>query len=345
MAERLILLYTEKPVPDVLADVDAVTVRSRWEAATSDGRVQTTLLLDVRDSERVMDALHARFEGDEGYRLLLLEVQATLPRPDPAENGDGEGGAAGEPEGTEGTASDEASVPPPDRLSREELYQDVVDAARPSLRYLVLVAIAASVAAFGMLRNDVAIVIGAMVIAPLLGPNIALALAATLADLPLARRALRSGLLGILVALVVALAIGLFGEPSLEIPEIANRTEVRVSNVAIALAAGVAGALSFTSGVPSGIIGVMVAVALLPPLVAAGMLVAAGQIGAGLAAALLLAVNLISVNLAGIATFAVQGISPRTFREERTGRWATLLSVLLWGLLLAALVGLIVLRG
>ena len=58
--------------------------------------------------------------------------------------------------------------------------------------------------------------------------------------------------------------------------EIASRCVVAVGDVVLALVAGVAGAISFTTGMATGLIGVMVAVALMPPLVVAGLLLGAG---------------------------------------------------------------------
>ena len=336
MAERLITVLTREPVPELLADVSDAAVKSRWERRTEDGRYETSILVEVGDSEGVMDALHGRFEREDEYRLVLIAVEASLPRPEPDD----------EEEPAEAAPSDaKESSDAPKRISREELYSDVAESADVTVRYMVMVALATVVAAGGMLRENVAVIIGAMVIAPLLGPNIALSLATTLADPKLARKSLIAGGAGLGISIALSLLIGAVLPVSLDNPEILVRAQVNFADIALALAAGAAGALAFTSGAPAGVIGVMVAVALLPPLVAVGLLMASGAYAAGVGAMLLVAVNLICINLAGVLTFLLQGISPRDWREERASRRATRVAIVIWLVLLGLLGALIVLRA
>lgn len=111
----------------------------------------------------------------------------------------------------------------------------------------------------------------------------------------------------------------------------------------MALASGCAGALAFTTGVSTTLIGVMVAVALLPPLVTFGLLLGGGHLVLAMGALSLFLVNLICVNLAGVTTFLVQGIHPATWWEKDQAEKATRIAIVLWIALLAALVGLILL--
>jgi uncharacterized membrane protein len=93
----------------------------------------------------------------------------------------------------------------------------------------------------------------------------------------------------------------------------------------------------------SALIGVMVAVALLPPLVTAGMLCGSGQWGLAAGSLLLFLINLICVNLAGVVAFLVQGIRPVTWWEATKAKKATRFAIFLWMVLLAALVVMILL--
>jgi len=126
------------------------------------------------------------------------------------------------------------------------------------------------------------------------------------------------------------------------IPEIPSRTHNGLGHVVLALASGFAGALAFTSGVPATLVGVMVAVALLPPLVTVGLLVGAGLFSQAWGALLLLLTNMICVNLAGVISFRWQGISPTTWWEESIAKRATNLSLMACAGLLAVLITLIV---
>ncbi|MGD8816423.1 MAG: DUF389 domain-containing protein, partial [Acidobacteriota bacterium] len=87
----------------------------------------------------------------------------------------------------------------------------------------------------------------------------------------------------------------------------------------------------------------MVAVALLPPLVVAGMLAGAGHYRVAAGAVVLLLTNVTCINLAAIATFLMQKIRPRTWWEEDRAKRATRLAVVTWVVLLAVLLALILL--
>jgi len=162
---------------------------------------------------------------------------------------------------------------------------------------------------------NVVFIIGAMVIAPALGPNVALSLGTTLGDGDLSRRALKTIFVGSLWAFVFSALIGILLEVNPQIPEIFTRTEVNFGDIALALSAGSAAVLSLSSGLVSALIGVMVAVALLPPLVTMSMLVGAGQWELAIGSLQLFFVNFICVNLAGVITFLFQGVRPLTWWE------------------------------
>lgn len=111
--------------------------------------------------------------------------------------------------------------------------------------------------------------------------------------------------------------------------------------IEIVLGSGRAGVLVFTSGAPSSVIGVMVAVALLPPLVTAGMLAGAGQFGKAGGAFSLFLINVICVNLSGTLTLVAQGVRPWRWAEAKRGRRRSLVAIAGWTLLPAAIMGLL----
>ena len=135
--------------------------------------------------------------------------------------------------------------------------------------------------------------------------------------------------------------MGYFFETNPTIPEIAKRTQADFSDVILALASGCAGVLAFTTGASSAVIGVMVAVALLPPLSVCGLLLGAGQFSQAIGAFLLFITNIICINLAGVITFLVQGVSPRAWWEADKAKKATRKALALWSLILAFLAGII----
>ena len=205
--------------------------------------------------------------------------------------------------------------------------------------------LAAIVAAVGLSHDNTAAVIGAMVVAPLLAPNMAIALGLVLGDLSLVRRALITTETGFALTLSLALLLGWLIGVDPATPELASRTEVGIWDLVLALAAGCAGALAFTTGAPTYLTGVMVAVALLPPTVASGMLVSAGDFrGAG--SALLLAFgNVTAVTLAAILTFGWRGMSPRNWWLADRARTSTRRGIAAFVSLLAILAGIIMLSS
>ncbi|HAT2140623.1 TPA: DUF389 domain-containing protein, partial [Legionella pneumophila] len=100
----------------------------------------------------------------------------------------------------------------------------------------------------------------------------------------------------------------------------------------------------FTTGVSAALIGVMVSVALLPPLlVACGLLLGAGYGVLALGALYLFLMNFVCVNLSGVAMFLVQGIRPLSWWERGRAKKATLIAIGLWSITLASLIILILL--
>ncbi|MEJ2697866.1 MAG: TIGR00341 family protein, partial [Candidatus Sulfobium sp.] len=296
-----------------------------WHQELSDDKVLVRVLLSMEETEATLDILEKQFSTSEGFRVMLMPVEATIPRPEIPEE-------ESQPEQSEQQAEEA-----PERISREELYQDIVDAARITRVYILMTVLSSVVAAIGLLGNNVAVIIGAMVIAPLLGPNVAFSLSVTLGDMGLARSSLKTNIVGILTSLGLSVAVGLIFTITPGIPEIASRTTVGIGNIILALASGSAGALAFTTGVSATLIGVMVAVALLPPLVTFGMLLGAGYYYEASGAMLLLFTNLICVNLAGTMTFLFQGIRPVTWWEADKAKRATRIAILLGASLLLIL--------
>jgi uncharacterized hydrophobic protein (TIGR00341 family) len=183
-----------------------------------------------------------------------------------------------------------------------------------------------------------------MVIAPLLGPNIALAFATSLGDRVLMWQAIKTNVAGLCVTLLMSIATGRIWQGSLDNAEIMVRTDVGLAGVVLALASGAAAVLSLITGLSSALVGVMVAVALLPPAATLGMMLGSGQYYAAAGAALLLAVNIVCINLSAKLMFLFKGVRPRTWLEKTKARQSVAIYTTVWAVTLALLVVAIVLR-
>ena len=322
MALRLVDVYRPADAGALALPADAPDVLGRWTHRLDDGQQVDRLLVDADATEALIEDIDQAI-GAEDYRIVLLPVEATLPRP-----------ALDEDDGPERDDEEDASA---GRINREELYQYARDQAAVGAPFYALVVLSAVVAAGGMLRDQVAVVIGAMVIAPLIGPNLALALGTTLGDAGLLWRSLRANLTGVVLAFACAIGLGqvLTVDPST--PELAARTVVGLADVALAVASGAAGALSVTRGGSTTLVGVMVAVALLPPVVACGLLLGAADLAGAWRAGLLTLTNVAAVNLAAVATFLAVGLRPMRWREVEQAKTSTRIALALWISLLALL--------
>ncbi|MGA7971313.1 MAG: TIGR00341 family protein [Pseudolabrys sp.] len=333
MALRLIeMVLQEKDGDDVRALLKDCKVLEHRQIQLVNEEILVRILLDAEQSETVLDLLEKRYT-DWDNRVVVLPVEATLPR------------AQAEP-APETSATAEQAPPeekPPQRIGREELYEDIKHGAQLSRVYMSMVALSTVVAAIGLNHNSVPVIIGAMVIAPLLGPNVALSLGITLGDLSLVREGLLTALAGVAAALVLSVIIGVLLNVDPTLSEMASRTRVGLGDVVVALASGSAGALAFTTGISATLIGVMVAVALLPPLVTSGLLLGGGHPSVAIGAFSLFLVNLICVNLAGVTTFVLQGIKPTSWWEKDRAVKATRIAIALSVVLLSVLVGMILL--
>jgi len=326
MAERLIEFYTSWPTERIAETLAELSAGRTWVTATPDKQNHVRLLAEASDTEKLIDDIGMRFASDGTFRLFLLPVEASLPRPKKPETGE-----------TETEPAEAKEAPPPQRVSREELYADLTEGLGVSWQFLVMVALAAIVAAIGLIRNSATVIIAAMVIAPLLKPNLALALGTTLGDVDLIRTSIRVNLAGMALGLALAGIVGVLLPIDPATPEIALRTWVGPGDLVLASASGVAAALSVTTAASSALIGVMVAVAQRPPLVVVGLLLGAGYAGRAAGAAELLAVNIVCVNLASVTTFWIQKVVPARYWEAARARAATRRAFALWGGLLLAL--------
>jgi len=285
---------------------------------SSDREERKVVRILVKPEQRqiILDALQEILATSFSYRVVVIPVEAALPREE---------------------AEEETEITSATETTREELYNSIGKNARLNQTYLLLIFLSTVVVAIGLLKDNVAVVIGAMVIAPLLGPNLAMALGTALGDTDLMWKAFKTGLAGMSLALVLSIIIGVFWPLNIESRELLARTNVGLDSAVLAMASGAAAVISLTSGIPSILVGVMVAVALLPPAATMGLMLGAGQTDLAYGAAFLLAVNIVAINLSAKLGFLIQGIKPRTWLEKKKAKQSMQSYIIIWVLTLAAL--------
>lgn len=235
-------------------------------------------------------------------------------------------------------------------LSVEEqidLYRTLRRGARPSISYFVLIVLSALIATLGLWQNSVAVIIGAMLVAPLMTPIMAASLGIVLGDGRMIRVAAESIAKGMLLGIGVATFFSLLLRSPEVGSEIMGRTQPGLLDLMVALASGAAGAYALArKEVSAALPGVAIAAALMPPLctIGIGLATFAGPIAMG--ASLLFLTNLAAIIVAGGLVFLLLGIRPRDDEQERQAnfrRGVTLALVLL--VVVSVLLGLLSLRS
>jgi len=323
---KIIEVITDKGnIDTVIGIAEQHEVSDYWLGVEDErNRQSIRLLVKTEIIQTILDRLQTLLGSSENSHVVVQATEVVLPKPVTAEKIDAESKKT--------------------TTYREEIYSTSLKETKLNGHYIALVVLSTLVAAIGLIEDNVAVIIGAMVIAPLLGPNLALGLATALGDRELMGRAFLSILVGLSMAILLSFLLGLVWPPILTSTELIGRTSVGLDSVVLALASGAAAVMSLTSGVSTVLVGVMVAVALLPPAATVGLMLAAGHMDMAQGAALLLAVNIVSVNLAAKLVFLVKGVRPRTWLEQKKAKQSMWLYVFIWVVTLVILIFLIV-RG
>ena len=208
------------------------------------------------------------------------------------------------------------------RVPRTELYETRIASSKPSLGFFILLISSAVIASLGLISNSTAVVIGAMIVAPLMDPILSLAFGLAVSDGKLIRRSavtIGFGVLAVIgTAALISLGLGISHVQS----EITGRTSPNLIDLGIAIAAAVAGSFSMTrKQLSNSIAGVAIAVALVPPLCVSGIGLTLGSetvavFGRGTVAGLtnqiaegsflLFLANLIGITVTSLVVFLLQ---------------------------------------
>ncbi|WP_019672639.1 DUF389 domain-containing protein [Psychrobacter lutiphocae] len=173
---------------------------------------------------------------------------------------------------------------------------DIEANALPSRMYFIMNALSAIIASYGLVINSAAVVIGAMLVAMMLGPISGVALAIIDYRIPFLRKSLMTVLAGGAMVVFIGFIVGFTHQDTTLSHEILSRTQPTSMDLMIALAGGTAGAYAMISPHLSvAVVGVAVATALVPPLAASGILFAHGEGALGLGALLLAITNIIAI--------------------------------------------------
>lgn len=332
MAFRLIYIITSSNLERSLDNIiETFTLIDHWKYIDKDHRLTFGLLTPLENTQYILDTLQSTIGARDNTRIIVTPVEAILPNNETTKKD--------QEKQTEEKKDDKENKKENANTSfpREELQNRILSDNSFNTNFVLLVILSSIVAAIGLLENNAIVLIGAMVIAPLLGPNLAMAFATTLGNLKLLLKSFLTVLVGILFVIGISYIISLiFPYHTLNL-QLSLCTRTSFGGMIIAFASGAAAVLSLTTGLSSVLVGVMVAVALLPPASAIGIMIGTQQYNYALNAFLLLAVNLVCINLAANLVFLFKGVRPYHWYEKKQAHkamfWHIALLILIFLLL------------
>lgn len=211
----------------------------------------------------------------------------------------------------------------PDKIDKEAVFAEVQEEGQLGGRYVFMVVMASAIATLGLLLSSPAVIIGAMLISPLMGPIMLLGFSLCLLDFDAMRRSLVSLSAGVAGALIIAILIVMFSPLRDATPEILARTRPNLFDLLVAIFSGLAGGYSVINRKGATIVGVAIATALMPPLAVVGFGIATFNMVIAGGAFFLFMTNLLAIALSVTGLAWLHGFA--TVHAKRFARWQTVM--------------------
>ena len=189
------------------------------------------------------------------------------------------------------------------------VHEDIARGSEPKLRFYAMVAASTILATLGLVMNSTAVVIGAMLVAPLMTPIFGVALALVRGDASLLGRALRAEIAGVFLAVFLAACFGFIMPEQHVTHEMLSRTKPNLFDLLVAVFAGFAGAYAMVDEhISPALPGVAIATAIVPPLANTGLCIALGSNYGAVGSFMLFFANFLSILLVASAVFFAAGM-------------------------------------
>ena len=228
------------------------------------------------------------------------------------------------------------TIPQLERTDRVALYERLEVGSKWNFDFMMLIALSTSIAAVGLLQDSAAVVIGAMLVAPLMSPLLGAGLALVQENLPFVLSAVRAIVSGFLFALLIGWIFGTIVPLAQLTPELAARGGPTILDLLIAFLSGVAAAhCTGRPNLSAALPGVAIAAALVPPIATTGIALAINEMEVARGAAILFGTNVVAIILGAAASFYAGGV--RAKRESNAQRRWVKLALLSLVLIVAAL--------
>jgi uncharacterized hydrophobic protein (TIGR00271 family) len=201
---------------------------------------------------------------------------------------------------------------------RAAVHENILHGSRSRVDFFAMMGLAATLASLGLLLNSPAVIIGAMLVAPLMSAIVGIGLGLIEGDTALIRTAVSSTVRAMLLAIALSMLLGLLVPDASATPEIMSRASPSLLDLGVALASGAAGAYALCRrDVSEALAGVAIAAALVPPLATVGIGLALGRWDVAGGALLLFVTNLLAIAAAGGVVFLLLGFAPPAAEKQR----------------------------
>ena len=220
-------------------------------------------------------------------------------------------------------------LPRLDRESRVTIYEGIEVNSRWSFDFIALICFSTALAALGLMLNSSAVIIGAMLVAPLMTPILGAALSLIQGNRVLMLDCAKSLIYGYFSALTLGVLLGVFGNLYGVTDQMQSRSEPGVPDLLIALISGMAAAYCYSRPrLVSALAGVAISAALVPPIATAGIAVAMNEQKIAIGATLLFTTNVVFIIIGAGSVFLLLGIRAKS-NQRGLNIWVTRLSLAL----------------
>ncbi|MHA1965941.1 MAG: TIGR00341 family protein [Candidatus Thorarchaeota archaeon] len=304
--------------------IDTLGINNVTKLNTDNAHLLQFRIPDAQANEAI-EKLKSRGVGVEYGFIDILDLKATLPR--------------------EAEEVSDTRIQRDATLAVEEIYENVKKQTSLSFDFIAFSILAAAMAGFGLIQNNITVIVASMLLSPLMGPMLGVALGYVVRDRALFIKGTRNELIslglsfavGIVMALMLPILVlgppadfvagvaGNFNAEPMIVTEITRRGGFSAIDVGVAIISGPAVAVSVTKGDMSSLVGVAISAALMPPAVNAALMLTLGGIygsfalvSIGFGSLLLLAMNIILIDLAAIVMFRIKKLTPLA---DRSATW------------------------
>lgn len=194
---------------------------------------------------------------------------------------------------------------------RQSVVKDLTAGSESGIRFYLLLSTSALIAAFGLIANSTAVIIGAMLVSPLMTPIIGSSLGLVIGDTRLFANSLRSIVVGTVLAIFFSALLGFLPLALEATPEMLSRVRPTLLDLFVAILAGFAGSYAMIDEkVSPALPGVAIATAIVPPLANTGICLSLGYYSGAFGSFMLFFANFLSILLVASVTFILAGMSP-----------------------------------